>query len=575
MWVLAEHFVESDVLVTVPLTEVKTRARLSELLLKHTINTVEAKSNLERCVLLLRTLKGRWDLKIYVYDLLSLTYILLGHGSQAAEAAETALAIAADQSKPTWRPRLSLMLAHALHIKGDTSRAVNVCEQLCKTPSDTKIILTARLVQALMLLQTGQFKDAMSILVPCGTLLDQLPELNSLHAVHSLLMVVGNILQGRGVDQQTLANSSKSFLTGYQSTQPTNPTIGPDEVSWFPPHLTHLLGCFASAITQVPTGAIKSWRVTAYNGYAHFKEVVDSELEGLTVTSQRLAMRIQTTLCLLRAHSYMLQLRFPESTTLYYHVCSDLLHAEVVGDALRPWIKATTHLSLAHFCSRAGYPDNAVQHAARAMTLAEDLNDGLLQSEAMLAHLLFRTPILDAADTSRELTAVRQLKSRKAVSSSQHLSMMCRFVEGVLGLHMAALVRDGQADTASESVVSIERDVIVSLREVVLMTEQCNSHQLMAQTLLVLAEVYVTRGTQEAVEMFGLGVRLSRTIGDILLQIKHLQGLQTCVSCGLEVGESRLKHLATLKSLEERVEAQFLDKSRCENLEQLLTWDIS
>jgi MAternally-affected-uncoordination protein len=61
-----------------PIVEVKTRLRISTLLLKHSHNVNQAKSHLERSQLLLKQIPSCFDLKFRTFSMLSQCYHLVG-----------------------------------------------------------------------------------------------------------------------------------------------------------------------------------------------------------------------------------------------------------------------------------------------------------------------------------------------------------------------------------------------------------------------------------------------------------------------------------------------------------------
>ncbi|KAJ8751443.1 hypothetical protein K2173_016653 [Erythroxylum novogranatense] len=126
-----EAICQSDVSF-LPIIEVKTRLRISCLLLKHSNNVSEAKSHLERSQLLLNSIPSCFDLKCRTFSLLSQCYHLVGaippQKNILFKALHLAASSPASHSVNLWSCNFNSQLANALIIEGDYQSAITALE---------------------------------------------------------------------------------------------------------------------------------------------------------------------------------------------------------------------------------------------------------------------------------------------------------------------------------------------------------------------------------------------------------------------------------------------------------------
>ncbi|GMP48809.1 hypothetical protein CsSME_00016038 [Camellia sinensis var. sinensis] len=115
-----------------PIVEVKTRLRISTLLLKHSHNVNHAKSHLERCQLLLKSIPSCFELKCRAYSLLSQCYHLVGAIPSQKQILNKGLTLAASSvegfSAKLWFCNFNSQLANALIIEGDYQGSISALE---------------------------------------------------------------------------------------------------------------------------------------------------------------------------------------------------------------------------------------------------------------------------------------------------------------------------------------------------------------------------------------------------------------------------------------------------------------
>lgn len=116
-----------------PIIEVKTRLRLSTLLLKHSHNVNHAKSHLERSQLLLKSIPSCFELKFRAFSSLSQCYHLLGAISSQKQVLCKGLdltrSIGDGFSAKLWYCNFSSQLSTALAIEGDYQNSLATLEQ--------------------------------------------------------------------------------------------------------------------------------------------------------------------------------------------------------------------------------------------------------------------------------------------------------------------------------------------------------------------------------------------------------------------------------------------------------------
>lgn len=115
-----------------PIVEVKTRLRISTLLLKHSHNVNHAKSHLERCQLLLKSIPSCFELKCRAYSLLGQCYHLVGAIPSQKQILNKGLTLAASSaegfSAKLWFCNFNSQLANALIIEGDYQGSISALE---------------------------------------------------------------------------------------------------------------------------------------------------------------------------------------------------------------------------------------------------------------------------------------------------------------------------------------------------------------------------------------------------------------------------------------------------------------
>ncbi|KAJ6696546.1 hypothetical protein OIU85_002945 [Salix viminalis] len=115
-----------------PIVEVKTRLRISTLLLKHSHNVNQAKSHLERSQLLLKQIPSCFDLKFRTFSLLSQCYHLVGaippQKQTLLKALDLTASLPPEVSVRLWACNFNSQLANALIIEGDYNSAISALE---------------------------------------------------------------------------------------------------------------------------------------------------------------------------------------------------------------------------------------------------------------------------------------------------------------------------------------------------------------------------------------------------------------------------------------------------------------
>ncbi|XP_011041749.1 PREDICTED: uncharacterized protein LOC105137639 isoform X2 [Populus euphratica] len=115
-----------------PIVEVKTRLRISTLLLKHSHNVNQAKSHLERSQLLLKQIPSCFDLKFRTFSLLSQCYHLVGaippQKQTLLKALDLTASLPPEVSVRLWACNFNSQLANALIIEGDYHSAFSALE---------------------------------------------------------------------------------------------------------------------------------------------------------------------------------------------------------------------------------------------------------------------------------------------------------------------------------------------------------------------------------------------------------------------------------------------------------------
>ncbi|GFY99476.1 tetratricopeptide repeat (TPR)-like superfamily protein [Actinidia rufa] len=115
-----------------PIVEVKTRIRIATLLLKHSHNVNHAKSHLERCQLLLKSIPSCFELKCRAYSLLSQCYHLVGAIPSQKQILNKGLELTASSgegfSAKLWFCNFNSQLANALTIEGDYQGSISALE---------------------------------------------------------------------------------------------------------------------------------------------------------------------------------------------------------------------------------------------------------------------------------------------------------------------------------------------------------------------------------------------------------------------------------------------------------------
>ncbi|KAL6978966.1 cohesin-loading factor complex subunit scc4 [Sarracenia purpurea var. burkii] len=115
-----------------PIVEVKTRLRIATLLLKHSQNVNHAKSHLERCQLLLKSIPSCFELKCRAYSLLSQCYHLLGAIHSQKQILNKGLELTTSSgegfSAKLWCCNFYSQLASALTIEGDFQGSISALE---------------------------------------------------------------------------------------------------------------------------------------------------------------------------------------------------------------------------------------------------------------------------------------------------------------------------------------------------------------------------------------------------------------------------------------------------------------
>ncbi|KAG6739076.1 hypothetical protein POTOM_058718 [Populus tomentosa] len=111
-----------------PIVEVKTRLRISTLLLKHSHNVNQAKSHLERSQLLLKQIPSCFDLKFRTFSMLSQCYHVVGAIPPQKQTLLKALDLTASLPPELWACNFNSQLANALIIEGDYHSAFSALE---------------------------------------------------------------------------------------------------------------------------------------------------------------------------------------------------------------------------------------------------------------------------------------------------------------------------------------------------------------------------------------------------------------------------------------------------------------
>ncbi|KAG7537487.1 Chromatid cohesion factor MAU2 [Arabidopsis suecica] len=115
-----------------PLVEVKSRLRLSALLLRYSHNVSQAKSHLERSLLLLKSIPSSYDLKFRTYSLLSHCYHLLAlfppQRNLLLKALELASSVPQDVSAYLWSCNFNSQLANTFIIQADFPSSLSALE---------------------------------------------------------------------------------------------------------------------------------------------------------------------------------------------------------------------------------------------------------------------------------------------------------------------------------------------------------------------------------------------------------------------------------------------------------------
>ncbi|XP_057473656.1 sister chromatid cohesion protein SCC4 [Actinidia eriantha] len=115
-----------------PIVEVKTRLRIATLLLKHSHSVNHAKSHLERCQLLLKSIPSCFELKCRAYSLLSQCYHLVGAIPSQKQILNKGLELTASSgegfSAKLWFCNFNSQLANALTIEGDYQGSISALE---------------------------------------------------------------------------------------------------------------------------------------------------------------------------------------------------------------------------------------------------------------------------------------------------------------------------------------------------------------------------------------------------------------------------------------------------------------
>lgn len=115
-----------------PLVEVKSRLRVSALLLRYSHNVNHAKSHLERSLLLLKSIPSSYDLKFRTYSLLSHCYHLLAsfppQRNLLLKALELASSVPQDVSAYLWSCNFNSQLANTFIIQADFPSSLSALE---------------------------------------------------------------------------------------------------------------------------------------------------------------------------------------------------------------------------------------------------------------------------------------------------------------------------------------------------------------------------------------------------------------------------------------------------------------
>ncbi|VVB10279.1 unnamed protein product [Arabis nemorensis] len=115
-----------------PLVEVKSRVRVSALLLRYSHNVNHAKSHLERSLLLLKSIPSSFDLKFRTYSLLSHCYHLLAafhpQRNLLLKALELSSSVSQDVSAHLWSCNFNSQLANAFIIQADFPSSLSALE---------------------------------------------------------------------------------------------------------------------------------------------------------------------------------------------------------------------------------------------------------------------------------------------------------------------------------------------------------------------------------------------------------------------------------------------------------------
>ncbi|XP_056850601.1 sister chromatid cohesion protein SCC4 isoform X1 [Raphanus sativus] len=115
-----------------PLVEVKTRLRVSALLLRYSHNVNHAKSHLERSLLLLKSIPSSFDLKFRTFSLLSHCYHLLAsfppQRNLLLKALELASSVPQDLSAYLWSCNFNSQLANTFIIQADFPSSLSALE---------------------------------------------------------------------------------------------------------------------------------------------------------------------------------------------------------------------------------------------------------------------------------------------------------------------------------------------------------------------------------------------------------------------------------------------------------------
>ncbi|XP_010443042.1 PREDICTED: MAU2 chromatid cohesion factor homolog [Camelina sativa] len=149
-----------------PLVEVKSRLRVSSLLLRYSHNVNHAKSHLERSLLLLKSIPSSYDLKFQTYSLLSHCYHLLGsfppQRNLLLKALELASSAPQDVSACLWSCNFNSQLANTFINESDFSSSLSALEsgffsasQICFT--ELQMFFTASMLHVHIIQWTDDY----------------------------------------------------------------------------------------------------------------------------------------------------------------------------------------------------------------------------------------------------------------------------------------------------------------------------------------------------------------------------------------------------------------------------------